>query len=121
MRWYAGGGIVAGAALLVEAALAGVLGPGRYEVPFGVVSYVWLVASVVAVVVRLGRAASPWLPAAYLVYAVADGFYGFYLVRHQPDPTRLVLPPWLLAAHAAFGLGYALACARELRALRADR
>ncbi len=103
MRTYAWGSAVVGLGLAAEACLwaTGVLERGALYL--GWVAYLWFVGSLLALGVSLRRGESPWLPLSLVVYALADSFYGFYLIAHQADPSQLQLPPWVLWGHGLFG------------------
>jgi hypothetical protein len=108
MRALYGLGAVVGLALVVEAALVFFWGPQRSLAWVGMVSYLWLLACLGALVVALRRGESPWFFVVFLLYGLADALYGFYLAAKYPQPQQLRLPPWLLAFYAFFGLAYAL-------------
>jgi hypothetical protein len=101
-------GAATGFAILGQTIAASFLPPGPWLAPFSIAEYAYLVAAVAAAVLALRRGAGAWFFAAYVAYALADGLYGFYLVRTVGDPQALRLPAPVLLAHGVFGLGYGL-------------
>lgn len=107
MRWYYLGGTVVGLLLLGEAALVAIFGPSSQWAWLGLVPYLWLLFCLVGLVVSLRRGLAPWFFVVFLLYALADALYGFYLAAAIPDPAHFRLPPGVLFLHGLFGAAYA--------------
>jgi|GEM_PF-4831840 len=108
MRWLFLWGSLTGLLISLEVVVVAFRSPGPWLAPFSLAEYLYLVGAISGLVLALRRGSGAWFFAAYVVYAVGDGLYGFYLVRRVPDPEMLRLPGLVLAVHFAFGLAYAL-------------
>lgn len=107
MRWCYLGGAAVGLLLLGEAVAVASSGPSSRWAWLGVFSYLWLLFCLVGLVVSLRRGLSPWFFVVFILYALADALYGFYLAAEIPDPSQFRLPPAVVFFHGFFGAAYA--------------
>lgn len=107
MRFYYLGGTAVGLLLLVEAVAVASLGPSSQWAWLGLFSYLWLLSCLVGLVVSLRQGLSPWFFVVFILYALADALYGFYLAAEIPDPSQFRLPLAVVFFHGFFGAAYA--------------